>query len=218
MLVARHTNWFDRLFGLYFSRWLVPKHLHQITVEGQIDPPHNRPVLYIANHSSWWDGLLIYFLRQTSARKHYVMMDEAQLRSRKLLCKLGAFSIDKSSPKRAIEALHYSAEQLRNGHAVWIFPQGDIHHLESRPLAFESGFAHVLHLHPDTQVVPITFYFSAAISPKISVNITIGDALIKDWQALSRKQISEQLCAALTTQLDAQRLKEIAKLDNHRGN
>jgi 1-acyl-sn-glycerol-3-phosphate acyltransferase len=226
MLKAKHSQWFDVVFRLFAFQSLFPWCFDDIGVSGRgtdlrtiLDPTDDRPVLYIANHSSWWDGLLVYKLfKQHSKRKHFVMMDEAQLRKRKAFTKLGAFSIDKSSPKRSIQALQYSAEQLKNGHSVWIFPQGDIHHLESRPLKFESGFAHVLHLYPETIVVPVTFYYTSGLSPKISVSIEIGQPVRKDWAALSRKDITEQLFHVLTEQLEQHRSKEIAKIDNHRGN
>jgi 1-acyl-sn-glycerol-3-phosphate acyltransferase len=176
-------------------------------------------MLFIANHSSWWDGLLIYhFFKTLSTRTHVVMMDEAQLKVRPLFCKLGAFSIDKSSPKRTLAALQYSAEQLKKGHSVWIFPQGNIHHLESRPLRFESGFSHVLHLHPDTVVVPITFYYTSGLFAKSSASIQIGDAIERDWTGDSRKHIAERLQQLLTEQLDQHRANAIHLIDSHRGN
>jgi 1-acyl-sn-glycerol-3-phosphate acyltransferase len=218
MIKATHNKWLDAGFRFFMFNSLFPWCFDEIDVQGPgsdtqtiqtiADPPEHRGVLYIANHSSWWDGLLI----------HYIMMDEAQLKSRKLFSKLGAFSIDKSSPKRSLQALQYAAEKLKEGHSVWIFPQGDIHHLESRPLVFESGFAHVLHLYSQAVVCPVTFYYTSGLFSKLTASIEIGSPIGQEWTALTRKQISEQLNVVLTNQLEQHKQKEMKKVDNHRGN
>lgn len=206
------------LFRLFAFRWLFPRHIESIKIVGDL-PASDRPILFIANHSSWWDGLLIYYLHERLLRTNlHVLMDQVQLSKRPLFTHLGAFGIDKTSPRRSLAGLQRAAELMHAGKSVWIFPQGDMYHLESRPLHIHSGFAHVLHLAPEAVVVPVSFYYSSVVSPKVSVRVAFGQPIEKDWAALTRKELADDLGAVLTTQLDALRATTIQHVDTHRGN
>jgi 1-acyl-sn-glycerol-3-phosphate acyltransferase len=206
------------LFRLFAFRWLFPRHIESIQIVGDL-PASHRPIVFIANHSSWWDGLLTYYVHERLLRTPlHVLMDQFQLAKRPLFTHLGAFGIDKSSPRRSLAGLQQAARYLQAGESVWIFPQGDMFHLESRPLHIHSGFAHVLHLAPEAVVVPVSFYYSSVVSPKVSVRIAFGTPIEKDWTVLSRKQIADELGAVLTEQLDALRATTIHHVDTHRGN
>lgn len=209
---------FKFLFRQFAFRWLFPRHIESIKVTGDL-PAGDRPVLFIANHSSWWDGLLIYYIHEKFlGTTPNVLMDQAQLAKRPLFTQLGAFGIDKSSPRRSLAGLQRAAELVQAGQSVWIFPQGDMYHLESRPLHIHSGFAHVLHLAPEAVVVPVSFYYSSVVSPKVSVRVAFGSPIEKDWSELSRKQLADELGAVLTSQLDDLRAATIQHVDTHRGN
>jgi hypothetical protein len=71
---------------------------------------------------------------------------------------------------------------------------------------------------PEAVVVPVSFYYSSVVSPKVSVRIAFGTPIEKDWTVLSRKQIADELGAVLTEQLDALRATTIHHVDTHRGN
>ncbi|KMU98291.1 hypothetical protein ACS72_16070, partial [Acinetobacter sp. VT 511] len=120
------------------------------TLTGSLDPQVDirdnspieatRPVIYFMNHSSWWDGLLLYHAaRQTSRGDHYVMMEEQQLQQYAFFRKLGAYSINKESASGIRTSLQYTSELLDSGKRVWIFPQGEILHQEARPIQFRPG-------------------------------------------------------------------------------
>ncbi|WP_461671298.1 lysophospholipid acyltransferase family protein, partial [Mycobacterium tuberculosis] len=134
---------FMRLFAQYNERYLLPRYLHGAAVRGAMyDGGRGRPALFIMNHCSWWDGMLVFLaITRLSGyeREHYVMMDEKQLKKFRFFRRLGAFSVDKSSQRGILQSLRYAEEKLKAGHNVWLFPQGDIRHLEARPLQFQSG-------------------------------------------------------------------------------
>lgn len=90
MIRAVKSKPFNRIFALYNHYYLLRRRFRSFTLTGSLDPQVDirdnspieatRPVIYFMNHSSWWDGLLLYHAaRQTSRGDHYVMMEEQQL-------------------------------------------------------------------------------------------------------------------------------------------
>jgi 1-acyl-sn-glycerol-3-phosphate acyltransferase len=122
MLKARKSRPFDQLFLHYNQSWLLRRHFHFVGIRGKLDAGDGGGVLYVMNHSSWWDGLLAYQAFRTRASgDHYVMMAERQLRQFKFFCRLGAYSIDKSTPQAMIASLRYTVRLLQEGKRVWIW-------------------------------------------------------------------------------------------------
>jgi 1-acyl-sn-glycerol-3-phosphate acyltransferase len=215
MIRAAESNWFKRVWHFYVRYYLLWRHFSILRLKGEIDTPQmfasgkelrHKPVIYIANHSNWWDGLLAFdaYLPRTTY-KHFVMMDEKQLRHYQFFTKLGVFSIDKTKPSAVMESLQYATELLREQHAVWIFPQGDIEHLEQRPIRFFSGVAYLLQQCPEAVVVPVTLYYSFCHRQRPEASIWFGDVVAQPWQEWERKATTVYLREHLQTQLDVHR-------------
>ncbi|GFZ79387.1 glycerol acyltransferase [Paenibacillus marchantiophytorum] len=207
MIASDTSRWFKWLFSHYNERYLLQRHFHAIDTVGDIDPaPPGRPVLYMMNHSSWWDGLIVYqAIVRASKREHFMMMDEKQMSRYRFFRKIGAFSIDKSSYRGVIESLHYSEQLLKQGHSVWLFPQGDIQHLEHRPLQFQNGIGYLLERCPEAIVQPVTAYYSLGLHQKAEVSLLFGMQIEHDWLLESRKLRNAMLRARLEQQLDDHR-------------
>ncbi len=217
MIPAEHSPAFRALFDLYNRRYLLPRSFRSIDLYGSLDAgvEKQRPILYIANHSSWWDGLLLFHLwRRSGEDRHYVMMDEQQLSKYRFFRKLGAYSVDKSGLGASRASLRYSEQLLKQGHRVWLFPQGDIRHLESRPLALQSGAAHLLRRVPHTAVVPLTFYYTQGLHSKPEASLEIGRPLLEEWSILDREAIMAMLQDELERQLDRHRERAVAAVND----
>ncbi|OWA36312.1 hypothetical protein B9G55_09750 [Saccharibacillus sp. O16] len=217
MIPAEHSPAFRALFDLYNRRYLLPRAFRCINLYGSLEAgvDRQRPILYIANHSSWWDGLLLFHLwRRSGENHHYVMMDEQQLSKYRFFRKLGAYSVDKSSAGASRASLRYSEDLLLAGNRVWLFPQGDIRHLESRPLILQSGAAHLLRRVPQAAVVPVTFYYTQGLHSKSEVSLEVGRPLMEDWSVLDRSAIMAMLQDELQRQLDRHRDRAIQAV-NH---
>ncbi|NIK76021.1 1-acyl-sn-glycerol-3-phosphate acyltransferase [Paenibacillus castaneae] len=211
MIEASKSRWFDRLFLKYNESYLLRKHFHNVGLHGELDPYPDRSVLYIMNHSSWWDGLILYqAFRTRSEGDHYVMMDEEQMQHFRFFRKLGVFSIQKKSPQSMISSLRYTVSLLNAGKRVWIFPQGDIQHLEQRPLQLKDGAAHVLKQCPQTVVVPITAYYSLFHHQKAEATLLAGLPIAIEWDKLDKKAITSKLEAVLERQLDEHRFRSMS--------
>ncbi len=211
MIKAKKSRSFEKGFALYLMPLLRKSFSHLL---GQnIRQLPKRPVIFIANHSSWWDGLLFFFLNHT-VWKHdiHMMMHEKNLMNYKFFRYLGAFSIDKQNPKDIIRSLQYAEELLKKGKSVVLFPQGDEFHQEIRPLAFSNGIGYLAEKHPDVPVVPITFYYSFRHEQKPEVWIHQGTSFsIEEIPGTSRKERTAFVQKAITSQLDELKEEVIAE-------
>ncbi|GEM_PF-516697 len=163
-------------------------------------------VLYVMNHSSWWDGLIVYHaFRMVSTGDHYVMMDERQLTNYRFFSRLGAFSIDKTTLRGMAVSLDYAVRLLHEGKRVWMFPQGDIFHLEHRPLEVKGGAAYLLQRAPQCAVVPVSAYYSLCQHQKAEVTLVAGQPLAEPWRELGKERTTALIAERLRSQLEQHR-------------
>jgi hypothetical protein len=107
------------------------------------------PSLLLANHSSWWDGFLVYLLNKRVYKKQfYLMMLEEQLQKNRFFSNLGAFSINPGHPRNIRATLDYCVDVLEQPDSLLvIFPQGELLPWGIRPLGFKAGITKVLQQH-----------------------------------------------------------------------
>ncbi|MCA1745521.1 MAG: hypothetical protein LC643_07450 [Bacteroidales bacterium] len=102
MIKARHSRMYDVFFNWYLHR-ILKKDFSRIDVVGSW-PVHGQSVLVIGNHVSWWDGFWVYYLNKRFLKKKlHVMMLESQLKHRRFLTRIGAFSIEPGSVAQIIK-------------------------------------------------------------------------------------------------------------------
>ena len=158
MTRARHSQWAQLVFLPYILRQFR-KHFHGLYFLGpmpEIDPA--LPLLITPNHSTWWDGFFIYILnKRLLKRKVHLMMLEDQLSKYRFFSRIGAFGIEPDLPRKAYDALRYSAEVLRDpANLLCIFPQGVLRHFAARPLRFQRGVGHILGIYGgDVNLLPL---------------------------------------------------------------
>ncbi|MEM6822372.1 MAG: lysophospholipid acyltransferase family protein [Verrucomicrobiota bacterium] len=87
-----------------------------------------QPVIAFANHTNWWDGLIVFLLtRSLRSKDFYCMMEERQMMHYSFFAWLGAFSVDLDNRIRAAATIRYACNLLKNKRSmVWIFPQGEM--------------------------------------------------------------------------------------------
>lgn len=213
MLTATKSRWFNSVFAVYNQHYLIRRHFHAVYISGHLD--HGRaggmPVLYIMNHSSWWDGLMIYTMTQRCSQgDHYVMMDHRQLMKYSFFRKLGAYAMDSSSTAAIRASIRYSAALLQEGKSVWMFPQGEIRHLEHRPLQFRPGVGTILRLVPNAVVIPVTMFHGLQRHDTPVAAIQIGEPITASWHEFDSRAIAAILEALTLEQLETQRARIIA--------
>lgn len=208
MIPAKKMPLFESVFEVYLNP-LIRRSFANVWGKDFV-PTSSNPVIFIANHSSWWDGLLFFFLNRNIWRHDiHMMMDEKGLKRYGFFRYLGAFSINRSKPKDILASLQYAEQLLKNGKTVVLFPQGDEFHQEIRPLGFSAGIAFLMERCPDVPVIPISFYYSFRHERKPEVWIHQGKPfLYEDISGTMRKKKTDSIEASSTAQLD--RLKKYA--------
>lgn len=212
MIPAEKKRWFETVFAAY-NRWLIGRSFAGLHVRGlERWTSASGPVLLIANHSNWWDGLLLFQVNQLLLRRDfYVMMEEKGLRAYPFFRKLGAYSIRRDSTADIRASLRYTADRLQSPNAlVCLFPQGRIRHQEVRPLDFAPGAALALRdAPPDAKVCLATLNYSFLEDQRPEAFLALSEPLsARDLLAAdpdSAKELTAQLERHLTEQLDAQR-------------
>jgi 1-acyl-sn-glycerol-3-phosphate acyltransferase len=112
--------------------------------------PEELPWLWLANHNTWWDGFLLYFLnRRLAGRRMYLLMLEEQLRRFWFFRYLGAYGVRLGEGPDALRLLRYTVELFRErppALVVW-FPQGELVPYGS-PVRFARGVEVLLKMAP----------------------------------------------------------------------
>ncbi len=177
MLEANKSKWFEKIFSIY-NRNLLKRRFHSINVLGLDNltkKNSNFPLLVYANHSSWWDGLVIFEILRKFAFENYFMMEEKQLKGLPLFRKLGAFSVIREKPRESLKSINYAVKSLQKNSetAVVIFPQGEILPNDLRPLKFYSGVSKTIQKTKKCSYVPIAirYEFNQNFKPEIYIKV-----------------------------------------------
>ncbi len=110
------------------------------TILGEENVPKDQPVLYIPNHRSYFDILLIYsrvpgltgFVAKDSMMKFVILRDWMK----KLYC----LFLNRENPREGLKTILQGIEQIKNGVSMCIFPEGTRNKgKEEELLAFKEG-------------------------------------------------------------------------------
>jgi len=207
MLEAKKSRWFENIFAIY-NRNLLKRRFHSLQIYGLNylnDKDLQIPLVIYANHSSWWDGLVIRHILRRYDFENYVMMEEKQLRELFLFRKLGAFSVVREKPREAVKSINYAADLLKENpnRTILIFPQGEILPNDIRPLEFYNGLSRIIEKAEMCSAVPIAlrYEFLGNYKPEIYVKINAPETF-NDIVRTDRKELSRKLSEKLTTTLD----------------
>ena len=149
------------------------------------------PVLAIANHSAWWDPLVVLVVADLLGARGEAMMDARHLARLPFFRLLGGFGVDLSRPQDGARALRYAARRLRApGELVIVFPQGEERPEDPRPLGFKAGAALLARLAPAAAVLPIAirYRFCGAEDPELHVFIGAPLPAVRELEEGRRAQ------------------------------
>ncbi|MRX73503.1 acyl-phosphate glycerol 3-phosphate acyltransferase [Bacillus lacus] len=210
MITANKKPWFEKLFYQY-NRQLMKRHFHSISLQTPDTLPEH--ALVCINHSSWWDGLILFHLNQRILKQDmYAMMHEHGLKKHPFFRKIGAFSVDRNYPRKILQSIKYASELLHSGKTVALFPQGEEMHLETRPLTFMPGAVKLLEENPSVPLLPVVFYYSFGHFQKQEIFIKIGNPLyISDLPGNDRKSKNRVLEQYMEEMLNAVKQDVIAE-------
>ncbi len=215
--IPARKNFFGELLIFGLCRRSLWKSFHAVRFRAVAPlplPPSqlNIPVIFYANHNTWWDGYLAHIVtRQLYGLEPYLMMDIQQLRRYFFFSWAGVFSVDQQNGRSAMRSIEYIAEELRGGpgRALWIFPQGQIQPQERRPLDFHSGLARTIRRVGECYVYPVAARFEFFREQYPEILIDVGEMRHFPAEAgFDPKKLTAELEQTLTAQLD--RLRDTA--------
>lgn len=157
----------DELLYRLFARWSVWSSFDRVwlQVEGPLPTPERTgPLILYLNHSSWWDGYLMYIIHRVVLAGRYdahLLMEERQLRAYRFFTWSGAFSVNRHDPEEARRSQQYAANLLRErpNRAIFIFPQGRIVPNDQRPLVTYPGIARIIALAGEVTLCPVALRY-----------------------------------------------------------
>ncbi len=182
-------TWFD-----WYCRHALRRHFHRIHLYGDVPFAPDIPSLYLSNHSSFWDPIALNFLIHTHRRqKAYCMSDIVQVRKHPFFRRVGAFSVDRTSPRDGLRAVRFAAERLnRCPCAVVIYPQGSTKPNDQRPITFERGIERVITAAPRAAVILVTIRYEFWLDQRPELLIDLTEAKDRTAPAMAA-QMTERL-------------------------
>ena len=135
------------------------------------------PVIFAANHVSWWDGLLLFALDEALGAASHVLMDEQNLARLPFFLWTGALPLDRTSPRRAYHGLVRAAAVLQQKRdALWVFPQGRHRPAHVRPLDLGRG-VELLWRRSGVPVVSVAIQYVFVEQDRPRAVVALGPAL-----------------------------------------
>lgn len=147
MITETNAPLLRALIYKFIVRDAVKRSFHRVWLrqDENVPKPGSMPILLYANHTSWWDGYMVCLLFQEAwqrnKRRWLVMAEEETLKKYPFFRSLGAFGVNRQSPRDGIAAIQHAVGCMCDqpyGVCV-VFPQGKFHHVDARPLGFYNG-------------------------------------------------------------------------------
>ncbi len=170
--------WFvDQTFG----RWMDVRIRAIRTLIPSADRLQGGPLLFVPNHTSFWDGFIIRRIqkRLRPDAPLYSIMLEDELERRPFLRRLGGMGIRPGDPRSFRTVLNVLARRLeaRPDACVAFFPQGRIWPSFRRPLGFHSGVRTLVRRLPALRVLPTGLHLEGHNRTGLTAYVSVGDPL-----------------------------------------
>ena len=212
---AKESPLFIKIFRLY--TWLLFKRrFKNVWLKQEYEPCSECKTIYYLNHHSWWDGLIPLLLNEFRfQQKARALMEDKQMRQHSLFQKIGAFSINRDDPRKAVTSLRYAVQSFQRDHAsLFIYPEGSITPVGT-DMEFEGGLAWLSDKLPDVDIVPIGIHMHTIRHDKPELHLHVGRQLRRDKELSSEERTQrfeyrlDQILASLRKEAGFQKDKKI---------
>ncbi|HHP7229798.1 MAG TPA: lysophospholipid acyltransferase family protein [Xenococcaceae cyanobacterium] len=222
---SRVSPWLARLLYPLGCYIVLPLFFGKIAITGQEKIPKEHPVIVAPTHRSRWDALIIPYAigRLVSGRDLWFMVSNNEVKGLQgwFIRRMGGFPVDTERP--GVESLRYSAELLRAGEMLVMFPEGGIFRTDKVQnlkrgvalIALEVTSEKVEH---QVKILPISVRYSQDYpSWGTKVKVNIGSPLnVAEYLNASLRQSSQKLTKDLYVRLKElhETKPELAKAQN----
>ena len=160
------------------------------------------PVLFVSNHSNWWDGFFSFLLTRELGLSCHVLMEAANLDRYPFFRRIGTLPVRRESRKGAWNDLHAADRVLRPGAALWIYPQGRRRPAGESPRRLERGAAHLAVRHDGPlRICPVAFRYPFLSEQRPEAIALVGHSWLHE-RGEDRRELTERIGAALTATLE----------------
>lgn len=205
-----------RIFAGYVRR-LARRHFAAVhwNPGAGTDPGARRPrgpILFVANHTNWWDGFLACLVTARLGLDFQILMDATNLDRYPVFRRVGALPMHRDSPVRAWDDLAAAAAHLRRpGAALWVFPQGARRPPAERIAETERGAAQIIAWHDAPLTLwPVAFRYAYLGEQSPEAFVWLGEPLTLSgsggWGGKGRarrRELATRIESALEATIDA---------------
>lgn len=111
----------------------------RLIVQGQENIPHDRAVLYVGNHRSYYDIILTY-LAVPGMTGYIAKKEMNKIPSlRKWMKAIGCLFLDRDDIRQGMQMILDAVEKVKSGISIYIFPEGTRNKSEDDFLPFKAG-------------------------------------------------------------------------------
>lgn len=221
MITPKHTEFIparESSFVIWFFKWyswfLAKRRFRSFNVRNRYSRLPSKSTLYILNHHYWWDGLTPLILNEFLFHQHArAVMEDKQMIEFPFFAKIGAFSINRSNPKQAMNSLKYGAKWLDNSDTcLFLYPEGKFSQPHER-IEIEPGITKLLEWSKDSDLVNISMHISYQKESKPDIFIDISPAIQRP-SSLSKQETLYQLNDLMNTNLNTLRSDSVHELSS----
>ncbi|MEI6161363.1 MAG: lysophospholipid acyltransferase family protein [Roseococcus sp.] len=173
---------------------------------GEPQCPPGRPVIILANHPGWWDGVLFMLLmrRFFLERPGFTPMDAAALEKYRFMKRLGVFGVEQNSPRGAVRFLKTAGEVLREpNHMLWMNAPGRFADVRERPVPLAPGVTRLPEIAPEAVILPLAVEYLHWNEKHGETLIAFGAPLeARELVALDREARTERIREGMTATMD----------------
>jgi 1-acyl-sn-glycerol-3-phosphate acyltransferase len=200
-LKPRYSELVFRSFELGFDRWRARRLRYAPIVGLPHSLPRDRPLVMVANHTSWWDGFLLRDIhrRLRPGAPMYSVMHGSELRRHPFLRWLGGLPLEPGSlgSTRALLRTLVSNVAEKPDASIIYFPQGSIWPAWRRPLGFRRGVETLIRALDECYVLPIGIHVESLNHLAPTVFRAAGPLHSVPEQAVSAAQLEQHVTEAL---------------------
>ncbi|MBP0444326.1 lysophospholipid acyltransferase family protein [Roseomonas sp. SSH11] len=199
---ARLFGFFHFVFARFFRR-----HMGALRMPpwGFPQDAGDRPLIVLANHPSWWDGVAFMLLpvRLLPHRHIFIPMEAAALAKYPFMRRLGVFGIE-PGPRGAVAFLRTAKAVLASpGTMLWMNAPGRFQDVRERPVAIAPGVSRLPEIAPDAIVLPLALDYVFWTERRPDMLAAFGPPLpAAELLALDREAREERIREALTGTMD----------------
>jgi len=166
--------------------------------------PTDLPIIFVANHTSWWDGFLAYLVGRTLGTTFHVLMETRHLARYRFFLRVGALPIDRSSAPRAWADLERARAVLTPGNGLWVFPQGARRPASEPLIGLETGAAHLaLGAASAVRVVPVGYRYQFLGEYQPEAFAWVGEPWVVTPGSANRRALTGEMADRLNAVLEA---------------